>query len=294
KLRVRVGKFKSPLGLERLQSATATAFVERAFPTLLVPNRDVGIQVHGELAEGVFSYAAALVDGAIDGGSADSDLNDAKDVAGRVFVSPFKKGSSALKGLGLGIAGSTGRQSGPLPAYRSGGQISVITILAGITADGTRTRYVPQLSYYGGPVGVLAEYAASNSRLKKPDETRVDLEARAWQVTATVALTGDKAAYSGVRPARPFDPAKGQWGALELAARVHKLELSAESLEAGIVDPDRSVREMTAWGLGLTWTLTRNIRQYADFDHVSFKGGAPQGADREAENVFFIRTQLSF
>ena len=42
KARVRVGKFKSPVGLERLQSATAIAFVERAYPTALVPNRDVG------------------------------------------------------------------------------------------------------------------------------------------------------------------------------------------------------------------------------------------------------------
>ncbi|HVQ30895.1 MAG TPA: porin, partial [Vicinamibacteria bacterium] len=127
KLRLRAGKFKPPSGIERLQSATAIAFVERAYPTALVPNRDVGLQLHGELASGVVAYAAALLDGAPDGGSVDTDLNDSKDFGGRIFISPFKKGNSVLKDFGFGIAGTTGKQTGPLPAYRSGGQVSIIS-----------------------------------------------------------------------------------------------------------------------------------------------------------------------
>lgn len=293
-LRVKVGKYKSPVGLERLQSATAIHFVERAFPTLVVPNRDIGIQLHGELVGGVLAYAAGVFDGAPDGGSVDTDLNDGKDLAGRLFLSPFKRGSSALKDLGLGIAGTTGKQSGPLPAYRSGGQVSVITILTGITADGTRTRYSPQLSFYTGRFGLLAEYAQSDSKVKKPDGSRYSLKASAWQTVATIALTGDNAAYAGVRPSRPFDPAKGQWGALELSARVHGFELDRASVEAGLVDPEKSVRQIFAWAVGLNWSLTRNVKQVVDFEHVSFEGGAEGGADRESENIVFIRTQLSF
>ena len=250
--------------------------------------------VHGDLAGGVVSYAGALADGAPDGGSVDVDLNDGKDLEGRVFLSPFKKGSSAFKDLGFGIAGTTGKQSGPLPAYRSSGQVSVISILTGVVADGTRTRWTPQLSLYTGRLGLLGEYARSSWGVKTPDATHVDFEASAWQATATVLLTGDKASFGGVRPLRPFDPSKGQWGALELAARVHKLELARSTLDAGIVDPTKSARELSAWAVGLTWSLTRNIKQYADFEHVSFKGGAAGGADREDENVFFIRTQVSF
>ena len=294
KLKVRVGKFKAPVGLERLQSATAITFVERAFPTALVPNRDVGIMLYGDLAGGVVSYAGALADGAPDGGSVDVDLNDGKDLAGRIVLSPFKKGSSAFKELGLGIAGTTGKQSGPLPAYRSSGQVSVISILTGVTADGTRTRWTPQLSLYTGRLGLLGEYARSRSGVKKADDAHVDFEASAWQATATFLLTGDKASFNGVRPARPFDPSKGQWGALELAARVHKLELARASVDAGLIDPTKSAREISAWAIGLTWSLTRNVKQYADFEHVSFKGGAAGGANREDENVVFIRTQVSF
>ncbi len=294
KLKLRAGKYKSPVGLERLQSATAINFVERAFPTAIVPNRDLGLMLHGDLAGGVVSYAAAVLNGAPDGGNLDLDLADGKDIAGRIFLSPFKKGESALKGLGFGIAGTTGKQTGALPAYRSGGQVSVVTIVTGITADGTRTRFSPQLSFYSGPFGLLAEYAQSQSKVKRADGARFDLDASAWQATASIALTGDKASYGGLRPTKPFDPSKGQWGALELAARVHRLEVGADSVSDGLIDVTRSAREISAWAVGLNWSLTRNLKQVADFEHVSFKGGAAGGADRESENIVFIRTQLSF
>jgi phosphate-selective porin OprO/OprP len=293
-LRVRVGKDKSPVGLERLQSATALTFVERAFPTQIVPNRDVGVQLRGELGGGVLVFAAGVFDGAPDGGSVDRDADDGKDLEGRIFLSPFKKGKSVLRNLGFGIAGTTGRESGPLPSYRSTGQASIITIRDGITFDGTRGRYSPQLSFYRGPFGLVAEYARSESWVRKPDGVRAKLVGSAWQATAMLAVTRDEPSYAGMRPRRPFDPARGQWGALEVAARVQGLELGRESFDAGLVDPAASVRRVRAWGVGLNWTLTRNMRQMVDFDRATFEGGAASGQDREPENIVLIRTQVSF
>ena len=48
------GKFKAPIGLERLQSASDIRFIERAYPTQLVTNRDLGVQIAG----GVAAWAA--------------------------------------------------------------------------------------------------------------------------------------------------------------------------------------------------------------------------------------------
>ena len=48
---VRVGKVKGPVGLERLQGGSATALIERGFPTELAPNRDIGAQLQGALAK---------------------------------------------------------------------------------------------------------------------------------------------------------------------------------------------------------------------------------------------------
>src|SRR5204863_3183030 len=95
KLRVRVGKMKSPFGLERLQSGQSLLFVERALPTDLVPNRDVGLQVHGELLRGAIGYQAAVLDGVTDAGNIDGDTNDAKDLAGRVFLQPWRPRASS-------------------------------------------------------------------------------------------------------------------------------------------------------------------------------------------------------
>jgi phosphate-selective porin OprO/OprP len=295
KARVRVGKFKSPVGLERLQSATAITFVERAYPTALVPNRDVGVMLHGDLAGGVVAYAAGVFDGAPDGGSIDLDLADGKDVAGRLFLSPFKRDSGAFKNLGFGIAGTTGRQTGALPAYRSGGQVSLLALVQGTTADGTRNRLSPQLSFYSGRFGLLAEYAWSESWLKKASNgTRARFSGEAWQATATCTLTGEKASYSGVRPSEAFEPGKGKWGALELAARANGLELGTEAFREGIVDPAKSIRKAFAWAVGVNWYLNRNVKQVVDFERTTFTGGAPDGIDRPPENALFIRTQVSF
>ena len=68
-LRLRAGKFKSPTGLERLQNPAWLQFAERAFPTNLVPNRDIGTQLFGDLFDGTLSYQVGAFDGAVDGNS---------------------------------------------------------------------------------------------------------------------------------------------------------------------------------------------------------------------------------
>ena len=88
---LRVGKFKPPVGLERLQSATDLALVERALPTDLVPNRDVGIQLGGGVAAGRLEYALGIFDGVVDGGSGDLDSADAKELAARLVWRPLAR-----------------------------------------------------------------------------------------------------------------------------------------------------------------------------------------------------------
>src|SRR5712664_4071002 len=90
---IQVGKFKEPVGLERLQSGANLLFVERGLPTQLVPNRDVGVQLHGQLFDGLLNCAAGVFNGVQDSASGDSDVgtDDHKDVAARLFAHPFKK-----------------------------------------------------------------------------------------------------------------------------------------------------------------------------------------------------------
>ncbi len=292
KLRLRVGKFKTPFGIERLQQESNLMFVERALPTDIVPNRDVGVQLLGELG-GVFSYAVAVVNGVPDGGSADLASGDARDAAARGFLRPFQKTTGPLRGLGLGLAATSGRQQGSiLPVYRTPGQVVFFSYAAGAVADGHRTRLSPQASYYSGPVGVMAEYALSRQMVRR-NETAASVSNDSWQLAATWLVTGDRATPNGVRPNHPFDPDKGQWGAFELAARVHQLRIDDAAFTLGLADIRKSARRASAWGLDLNWYLNRNVKYVLNFEQTRFDGGSP-GGDRETENLLFLRAQIAF
>src|SRR5262245_11359192 len=222
---VRGGKFKAPVGLERLQSGADLLFVERAYPTNLVPNRDVGIQVLGDLGGGLVSYAAAFTNGVVDGGQGDLDLEDGKDGAFRIFFSPLKPPNN----LGIGIAATYGDQQGTLtspglPVYRTIGQNIFfnyrvdITLVGAVLADGTSYRYSTQGYFYSGPFGLMAEYVLSSQDVRKDNDT-AQIDNSAWQIAASYFLTGEKATYKRVKTKKGFDPAEHSYGAFLIKAR---------------------------------------------------------------------------
>src|SRR5882724_7185286 len=91
-LQLRAGKFKTPLGLEQLQSDAMTSFNERSLATDLVPGRDVGFQLWGDVADGRVSYALGIFNGVADGrNSSNADFEDHHEFAGRLFAQAFKK-----------------------------------------------------------------------------------------------------------------------------------------------------------------------------------------------------------
>jgi len=294
-VRLRAGKFKPPVGLERLQSGTDILFVERAHPTSLVPNRDLGVQLFGDLAAGKATYAVGVFNGVVDGGSGDLDNNDGKDVAARVFFTP-------VKGLGFGVGGSVGDQEGTvtapgLPALRTPGQQTFFSYRTDGTAPNTaiaggdRTRISPQGYYYRGPFGLLAEYAVSSQEVRRGDVVE-ELENTAWQVAGSWVISGGEPSFRAVAPKVNFDPAAGTWGAFELAARVSVLEIDDDAFPV-FASPTSSAAKAESWALGFNWYLNKNVRFYLDYEQTEFEGGATSG-DREDESLVFSRFQISF
>src|ERR1039457_4699470 len=114
-LQFQAGKFKVPIGLEQLVLDRDTLFNERSLVTALVPNRDVGFELHGDLFGGRASYAAGIFNGTSDGAnSANADFADDRALAGRLFFQPFKQASApAVQGFGFGAAGSYETMSAP-------------------------------------------------------------------------------------------------------------------------------------------------------------------------------------
>lgn len=319
-LQLRLGKMKGPVGLERLQSGTIGSFNERAMASDLVPSRSIGVQLGGDLAGGVASYALGIYNPAGDyRNSANGDFNDNPEFGGRVFIEPFKDSSvSGLRGLGLGVGGSYADLSfdgnalpsttgGLLPGYATAGQQQFFAYnpaTGAVQADGAHWRFSPQGYYYWGPFGLLGEYVISDQGVfNTATQARAQLRNTAWQASAQWVLTGEPATFDGIVPRHTFDPRLGNWGAWQVVARVSQLRIDDDAFPA-FSNPNTSASEALEWSFGLNWWLNKNIRVLTSFSYTTFDGGVnsalpppvnpPGTVAAQDEKVFFTRVQLSF
>ncbi|HTL57829.1 MAG TPA: porin [Candidatus Limnocylindrales bacterium] len=313
-LQIQGGKFKAPIGLEQLQADRDVNFNERALPTDLVANRDLGFELHGDLFKGVASYAAGIFNGAGDArNSSLSAYQDNKAFEGRLFFQPFKTTSlSALQGFGLGVAGSYQKDQGTntlsLPSNNGYATVGQQLFFAynptnrSVLADGEHWRLSPQGYYYYGPFGLLGEYVISDQKVSLAGaglKTSAFLEHTAWQVAGSWVMTGEDATYGSVVPRRAFDPRNGGWGAWQLVARYSELNIDDATFPL-FSNPLTSAHAAKEWSVGLNWYLNRNIKVSTSFSHTDFQGGGGKGSSppasvtRQDENVLFTRVQLAF
>jgi phosphate-selective porin OprO and OprP len=317
-LKIRAGKYKPPVGLEQLQRDTWTAFAERGLPSGLIPQRDVGIQVSGDLFDGIVTYAGGVFNGVVDNGIGDLDTSPPKDGDGRIFVQPFKTTDiDPLKGFGFGVGGTIGDQQPSstttnLPTYKTTGQDAFFTYNdKGVAPDGLEYRVTPQGYYYWGPLGLLSEYAIAEEQMRN-GALRNYVYNTAWQVEGSFVLTGEDASYNGVIPRHPFNPKTRGLGAFEVVARFGQLDVDHNAFNvnptaagARFADPTKEAHQASEWGVGLNWYLNKDIKFVLDYEQTHFEGGAGATTgtgskakyvvvDREAEEVVIGRVQLSF
>jgi len=295
KFRVRTGKDKTPIGYEELLGDVFILFPERAFPSSLVANRDVGVQAVGDLAGGRVSYSAGMFNGVPDGASSSTDLdtNSSKDLAGRVVVLPFKssKARSALRGFGLHIGGSTGRQVGALPTFRTSVGQTYFSYAATSAASGRLYRIAPAVFYYNRAVGAFAEYVRSSQGVTRSGvETGIANDA--WDITGSIVLTGEAASERGVRPKAPFDPSSGHWGALQLVARYGRLTVDPLIFTNNLAAAGAS-SGAAAFTAGANWYPVSAIKYYLAFERTAF-GAPPNGSKRTTEYTVAFRAQVAF
>lgn len=263
---VRAGKFKSSVGLERLQSGSDIKFIERSYVTnAILPNRDLGVSVYGDVLDKKLNYNVGIVNGVADGGniSTGTEYNGEREYTARLFATPFIDDANALSGLGFGIGATytdfTGEQNlnwtdtaaadatrNGLPSYVTNGQNTFFRYGANAIADGKRFRVSPQANYYNGPLGIIAEYArvdqdvsligrlagtTDNTAQPFLPGTKKNLSHDAWQIAASYLITGEDASFKGVKPKNDFDLEKGGWGAWELVARYSEINLDSDTFK---------------------------------------------------------------
>ena len=292
---LRIGKFKPPLGLERLQSDSSRAFTERGLTELLMPSRDTGVEFYGSLWNSAMTYQASLTNGVADSEHLpDSATKNAKEVSARVFAQPFKNaGGRWLSGLGIGLAGSYTNFNSAIPTCDTAeGQAQFMSYNTAVVFNGARSHLVPQANYYWGPLSLFGEYARTN-QVAQAGTVRTHLTNTAWQVAATWVLTGEDASYEGVTPAKVFDPHARTWGAWEVAARLHQLQIDPNTFPL-FADPDVSASRATACTIGLNWYLNKLVRFSMDYEQTWFKDGNGPGGHRPIDRVIGTRAQLAF
>jgi len=313
---IEAGKFKAPVGLEALQSDRDILFNERSIATDLVPNRDLGIEAHGDLFGGAVSYGLGIFNADTDynGTTTTTPFEDDKSVDGRLFFQPWKNTDAhALRGLGFGVAGSyevsrpaTNSATGLTPGYTTDGQQKFFTYNTGVNAGGGAWRVSPQAYYYYGPLGFLAEYTISDTDAKRTAAVAtptVEVQNTAWEITGSWVLTGEDATYGSITPRHPFDLRTGQWGAWQIAARYAGLDVDSDAF-AGLTttrlaDPTKNASAARAWSVGLNWYLNKNVRADLSYSRTTFDtyGGnklVAGSVGAQPESVLFSRIQLAF
>ncbi|MDP0498474.1 MAG: porin [Verrucomicrobiota bacterium JB022] len=303
-LSLQAGKFKGPVGYERLQSFSKTLFIERGLPSVLTATREIGLQLNGAAFDDVVSWNLGVYNGTLDDTdqSNNANLSDGFDVAAGLSLRPFAHAEdSVFQGLTVGVAGSIGDENVTIAdsdrdariRYRTSGRNTFFRYADGALIDGDHTRLNAYASWYYGPVGVLTEWVRSSYDLTRGGVGQsVDSDGFTFQVGWVV--TGEKASYEGVRPKNPFNPADGHWGAFELGLRYHTLEVGDEAFSGDATTRlarNGSAQKAEGYGAVLNWTLTDNTLIALAYEVTDFSG---QGADRSTEQVIQTRFQLDF
>ncbi|WBO22424.1 OprO/OprP family phosphate-selective porin [Sphingomonas abietis] len=273
-----LGQLKIPAGLEANSADAFNEFLERG-----MANTAFGA-VGGERRVGVtVAYADRLITatGGFYGANESISRNattpdEVWGYNGRVTIEPINDprhlihvGASAYHVKDL--AGNSVTLADRPNVRVDNGNIESVTITGTNPAGGPQTG-VSNATFYGfegagvyGPFSVQGEY--SHMRLDRFGAAP-SLNFDGWYAFGSILLTGEARSFKGgvidrLRPIRSFDPAKGNWGAFELALRYDRLNLTDHRLSP--LDHDAH-----AWTAAMNWYLTGNMKVL--FNYIRFEG----------------------
>ena len=101
-------------------------------------------------------------------------------------------------------------------------------------------------------LGLLGEWTQVSQDVTRttPAGTCSDsLDTTAWQLAASVFLTGEEESFRGFKPNNVFSLANGTWGAFELVARYHEIDPDDDAFLGGtesFADPAVAARKASA------------------------------------------------
>ncbi|MCU0243060.1 MAG: OprO/OprP family phosphate-selective porin [Vicinamibacteria bacterium] len=277
-LKLRAGQFKVPFETETTNfSDRYIDFSERSWIQRLVPGRDTGVMLHGELFKGRVDYAAGVFNGSTNesGGKNAIDTNRGKDLVAQARYRPLAASRQKwLKNLQLGGGYTTGDSTGDglssIASNDSG--LRVLTIESGVTGDERRARLAGEIYWMGGPFSVKGEVAELKADLARASQVRT-IEMQAYFVSASWLLTGEEKVAGRVTPKKDFSLKDKTWGSWEIAARLsgfsnrHAFDgLATQRL----ADPALSTNSLRSLSFALNWRLNALSRMVFCYTRESY------------------------
>ena len=312
-LRIRIGAWATPAGLEDATSNTESLFLERAAVAELVRNFATGDGRTGVGAtlRGPRWYASALFSGKVVGTPSTAEFDQQSGYALRVAYNP-------IKGLDYDVHIGANLQSILNPADTSAGPVSARAVrlqerpelrVSGLRLVDTGAINSDGLTAYGLEAGASFKNFYAAGEWYKIDVNRQGASAfdpsfSGWYVQGAWTITGERHAWSnanggftGIKPGKPFSRDKGDWGAFEVAARYSVLDLNDHAGVRGLATPAGGIRggEQKVTTIGLNWYPNNTVRflldyQWVDVDRLNAAGG-DIGTD---VNVVSLRSQFAF
>lgn len=276
-----VGKFKAPFGLEELTSSRFITFQERSLTDGFVPGRQVGVLFKNSVFDKRVHWAFAMTR-SDDNGTVDS-LTDSPDnnFTLRLAATPYQASKTQLAHVGLAyhLQMEEGFRFRARPEGRTKG-----VRLVDVRGDADR---VDKIGLEGalvyGPISVQGEYMTATPDVAGTDHPTF----AAYYVMGSYFLTGESRPYSGgafgrPKPKRKFDLKKGTLGAVELAARMSRIDLNDGDFQGGVE------RNFT---LGVNWYPHNNARVTFNYILAYLDRG---DLDDESTSIVSMRFQVDF
>ena len=325
-VKVRAGIYAPVTGLEDAANNTGSLFVERASVAETVRGLagGDGRAAFGVLANGErWNFSAAVTGNTVTTQTYDEQLG----FIGRVAYVPLK-GENWLIHVGANANLVIDPAAGGPDIASAGGAVTNIRLRdrPELRVDGTRLIDTGNIDADGVTALGLELGAQFKNLYAQAEYFNIDVERRnstlsdpkfdGWYVQAGWTLTGEPRRYNAAtagfdnpRPAKPFNPKKAQWGAVELAARYSNLDLNHLSGGPGNPALPGAIRggEQNILSLGLNWYLNNVVTVSGAYRNVevrrlsqggtSFVAGStpPAGAQVGQDlDIWSLRTQYAF
>jgi phosphate-selective porin OprO/OprP len=275
--RLAIGKFKAPISLERLTSASNLLFMERAaLLDALLPSRNTGLMLSNTAIEEPMTWSVGWFNSVFSG-----DDDAANTVVARVTGLPIDEPDTLLH---LGIAGRWAQAPNGELLYKARPEVNQAPhfVDSGQFAATDEKDLDLELAWQQGPVFTTAEYLADwvNSSAKGNPFFDGFYVSTAWMLTGERRLYNRAAGYFGaVSPDHPLF--SGGWGAMEVAARYTWTDLNDAAIHGG---------RFSRASLGINWFASDNLRLEFNYGYGRL---ARSGADG-VTNFFQARLQFVF